>query len=493
MRSASLLVVGGDPPTGTAARRGRQVGDGDIGAAVELVEVEAEDGHVQSAEDRDLPVVPAALDPDEPVPERPAVGDDRARHDHCEKSHRHEEESKRAAAGGGATARRQRRCRRGWRGGRIGERRAACGRSVVDLALADVAAGGAVDHRLHERGTAATVVDDVGDDHRHVVGTTAAQGQLDEPVRGGLGIGVLERLGEGLLAHDAREAVGAQEVAVAGARLAHRQVGLDVLAVQGPQQQGALRMAVGLLGGDPAVVDQRLDERVVVRDLRELAVADQVGTGVTDVAQGQASAREEDRGERRPHALELWRLPDHLAQVLAALEDGLAQRLQHVAGGCVVVQVLQGGDDHLAGDVAGRVATHAVGDGQQPGPGVDRVLVVAADQPAIGPGRVAEDQAHASSSQAVEGPEPQRAVLNGELASSLTQSPRWRSSTAFATLLCSSVSSQARSRSLLAGARRRHWLARKLAHVRSSIAVWPMRIGWPGLTSKGPWTRCWSR
>src|SRR5687768_10612841 len=85
------------------------------------------------------------------------------------------------------------------------------------------------------------------------------------------------------------------------------------------------------------------------------------------------------------------------------------------------------------------------------------------------------------------------ALLMGELACSLTESPRWRSLTAFATLLCSWVSSHARSRSLLAGARRRHWLARKLAHVRSSIAVWPMRIGWPVLTSKGPWTRCWSR
>ena len=118
--------------------------------------------------------------------------------------------------------------------------------------------------------------------------------------------------------------------------------------------------------------------------------------------------------------------------------------------GRVVVQVLEGGDDHLAGDVAGRVAAHAVGDGEQPGPGVDRVLVVAADQAAVGAGRVAEDEGHASSSPAVGGRVRQGAVLNGELAG-------------------------------------------KLAHVRSSSAVWPMRIGWPGLTSSGPWTRCWSR
>ena len=117
----------------------------------------------------------------------------------------------------------------------------------------------------------------------------------------------------------------------------------------------------------------------------ELAVAHQVGAGVADVAEAQPAAGEEDRGQRRPHALELRGLADHLAQVLAALEDRLAQRLQQVAGGGVVVQVLEGGDDHLAGDVAGRVAAHAVGDREQPGPGVHRVLVVAADQAAVGP------------------------------------------------------------------------------------------------------------
>ena len=107
--------------------------------------------------------------------------------------------------------------------------------------------------------------------------------------------------------------------------------------------------------------------------------------------------------------------------------------LQQVAGGRVVVQVLEGGDDDLAGDVAGRVAAHAVGDGEQPGAGVDRVLVVAADQAAVGARRIPGER-HAS---AHRGP-------------------------------CSSSR-------------------------RSSSAVWPMRIGWPGLISSGPWTRCWSR
>ena len=58
--------------------------------------------------------------------------------------------------------------------------------------------------------------------------------------------------------------------------------------------------------------------------------------------------------------------------------------------GRVVVEVRERGDDDLAGDLAGRVAAHAVGDGEQPGPGVDRVLVVAADQAAVGARGVAQ-------------------------------------------------------------------------------------------------------
>ena len=144
------------------------------------------------------------------------------------------------------------------------------------------------------------------------------------------------------------------------------------------------------------------------------------------MAQAEPAAGEQDRGERRPHALELGRLADHLAQVLAALEDRLAQRLQQVAGGGVVVEVLEGGDDDLAGDVAGRVAAHAVGDGQQPGPGVDRVLVVAADQAAVGARRIPQDERHASSSPALAGV---RAMLVTAAVASIGSSSQARSRT----------------------------------------------------------------
>ena len=51
----------------------------------------------------------------------------------------------------------------------------------------------------------------------------------------------------------------------------------------------------------------------------------------------------------------------------------------------------QGGDHQLGGDLAGRVAAHAVGQGQQPGTGVDGVFVVGAYQAAIAAGGISQD------------------------------------------------------------------------------------------------------
>ena len=60
-------------------------------------------------------------------------------------------------------------------------------------------------------------------------------------------------------------------------------------AVDRPEDQRALRMVLGLVGGDPALVDQRLDERVVVGDLPELAGPKEVRAGVTDVGERERS------------------------------------------------------------------------------------------------------------------------------------------------------------------------------------------------------------
>ena len=71
------------------------------------------------------------------------------------------------------------------------------------------------------------------------------------------------------------------------------------------------------------------------------------------------------------------RWPTASAMRWLAVDDRLAQRAEQVADAAVLVQGLERADDDLAGDLAGRVAAHAVGDREQPGPGVHRVLVVA--------------------------------------------------------------------------------------------------------------------
>src|ERR671920_2284847 len=56
--------------------------------------------------------------------------------------------------------------------------------------------------------------------------------------------------------------------------------------------------------------------------------------------------------------------------------------------------VREGREPALADAAAPHLPAHAVGGGEQPRPGVDRVLVVAADQTAVGTGGVAQRETH---------------------------------------------------------------------------------------------------
>ena len=128
----------------------------------------------------------------------------------------------------------------------------------------------AVAHRpAHDRGVLAEVdVDDVGHDAGDVVRAAAAQRQIDHAVGALPWIPVgAQRLGQGLVADHPGQPVRAEQEAVAGPGLPDGQRRVDVLAGERAQQQRALRMRVRLLLGDPALVDQRLDERVVLGDL----------------------------------------------------------------------------------------------------------------------------------------------------------------------------------------------------------------------------------
>ena len=117
---------------------------------------------------------------------------------------------------------------------------------------------------------------DIGDDNGDVVGSAAAQRQLDEPVGGGGDIGDLQRLGDGLVAHRIGQSVRTEQVSVSRLRLTDHESGFDRRTGERAHDERALRMVVRLFRSDTTLVDKGLHEGVVLGDLRQLAIAHQV-------------------------------------------------------------------------------------------------------------------------------------------------------------------------------------------------------------------------
>ncbi len=171
----------------------------------------------------------------------------------------------------------------------------------------------------------------------------------------------MQRLGR----DHARQAVGAEQVAVAGEGGAARHVGAHVAgALQRPHQHRAARVLGRLLGGHPAVVDERLHQRVVVGDLVEDSVAQHVAARVAHVGQGEAAAVPQHGGQRRAHAVERRVGVGHALEGLGRLLDGALQGGHRVA---LQRRLRQHADRGRAGHLAVVVAAHAVGDDEQAG------------------------------------------------------------------------------------------------------------------------------
>ena len=241
---------------------------------------------------------------------------------------------------------------------------------------------------------AVVVVDDVGDDHRDVVRPTAAQREFDEAIGTFGHIRNMQRVQNRFVADRIGQPVGAQQVAVAGTGLPHDQCRFDLMSGQRPHDQRALRVAVRLLGGDAPLVDQRLDESVVLGDLRELPLAKQISAGVADMHQPKPVAVEQDCGQRGAHAFEFGVGLDMCGDGRVALSDRGVEFGEQVAAGLVIVQMCQRGDHQLGRHLAGRVTTHAVGQCEQACAGIHRVLVVGSDQAAVGARGVTKHECH---------------------------------------------------------------------------------------------------
>ncbi len=153
-----------------------------------------------------------------------------------------------------------------------------------------------------------------------------------------------------------------------------------------------------LFGGDAALVDQCLDEGVVLGDLVELTVAHQVAARVSYVNKAKSVAGKQDCGQRGAHSLELGVGLHVCGDRRVAFAHGGVQLAEQVATGLVVVEVGQGGDHQLRGDLACGVATHPVGKREKARTGVHRVLVVGSDQPTVAASGVSKHQCHGRSS-----------------------------------------------------------------------------------------------
>ena len=147
---------------------------------------------------------------------------------------------------------------------------------------------------------------------------------------------------------------------------------------------------------DPPLVDEALDERVVLGDLGDDAVAHEERPGVADVGEDDLVARAQERDEGGAHAVELGVGAHLVADVGVGRVDAVEQGLAGLATAeRVAVELDERGDDRRAGDVAAGVTAHAVGHGQQVGTGVAGVLVVGPDHAHVGAGGVVEREGHA--------------------------------------------------------------------------------------------------
>ena len=170
------------------------------------------------------------------------------------------------------------------------------------------------------------------------------------------------------------------------------------MAGQRPHDQRSLRVAVGLLLGDPPLVDQGLDERVVLGDLREFAVAQQIAPRVADVDHSNPIARKQDCGQCGAHTFEVG-LHLHLGgDCRVTGMHGGVELGEQVAAGLVIVEVGQRGNHQLRRDFTGGVAAHPVGERQQSRTGIHRVFVVGSHQADIAARCVAQDQSHGRNS-----------------------------------------------------------------------------------------------
>ena len=228
-----------------------------------------------------------------------------------------------------------------------------------------------------------------------VVATAGAVGLVDQgPDR------LLHRVGAGedeadpLLVDHRRQPVGTEQEDVARGRRDGLDIDLDLrLGAQGPGDDRALGVVLGLGVGDLALAPHLLDQRVVAGEAFDLAPAQPVGAAVADVADADllVGGVDDRGGDRRPH-------PGQRGVVVRELVDlpvrGLDRRPQECLRAPVGEVAVEGVGRGPRGDLARLGATHPVGDDEDRGPDEERVLVGAPLAAGVGSERLVVDPEH---------------------------------------------------------------------------------------------------
>ena len=252
-------------------------------------------------------------------------------------------------------------------------------RLVAGSRVADSSAGRVAGQRGRRGPRDPAVVDHVDDDHGDVVATPALVGEAHE-----LG-GRLRRVVEA--AQDAgdlvgadlvEQPVGAEEEPVARHRVDRPEVDVDALVdAQHPGDDVALRVDLGLFGGDAAVAHQVGDHAVVLGELHQLAVAVEVRPAVADVGDDEVLGgglvlllvvtgrrpvgllgQERQGDDGGAHAAEVRVGVALVADAVVGDRDGLGERV----GGGLLVRDLERLDGEARRHLAALVAAHPVGD-----------------------------------------------------------------------------------------------------------------------------------
>ena len=197
-----------------------------------------------------------------------------------------------------------------------------------------------------------------------------------------------------VLAHHRGQPVRADQEEIAG--LGREVLDVDLHGRLGPERagdDGALRVRLGLLLGQLAEPDQVADQRVVVGQALELAVADQVAAGVADVRDRHEVLADVGGRHGRAHARALALGPRALEDAQVGLLDQAHQAdRRRLAVGDARVEDLDG---HLGRDLAGLRAAHAVGDDEQGRANEVVVFVALPLQAQVGTVPVISDPQHA--------------------------------------------------------------------------------------------------